>query len=161
MSFPKLQFIITTHSPHLIASAKANELLIIPEHDGTLQLQPSEKTYSGWNTDQILEELMGVKSLTNKTYAELIEKSLDLIEKNNIEDFRKVNNRIEKSDSFKWHNCFISWNKTSQLKTEKTVIKINKSKVIPAVLVSKESVWTTELLAEIKKHGRFLSYQNQ
>lgn len=83
--FPNLQFIITTHSPHLIATAKQNELLIIPEHNGELKLQPSLKTYSGWNTDQILEDLMGVRSLTNKTYSELIEKSLDFVEKNDIE----------------------------------------------------------------------------
>jgi len=84
--FPNLQFIITTHSPHIIASAKPNELLIIPEHDGTLELKPSEKTYSGWNTDQILEELMGVKSLANKDYSQLIDKALDLVEENKPEE---------------------------------------------------------------------------
>lgn len=94
--FPNLQFIITTHSPHLIASAKQNELLIIPEHNGILELHPTTKTYSGWNTDQILEELMGVKSLTNKTYAELINKSLDLLEKNDIEALQESINELKK-----------------------------------------------------------------
>ncbi|WP_282115938.1 AAA family ATPase [Cellulophaga baltica] len=94
--FPKLQFIITTHSPHLIASAKAKELLIIPQHNGDLILKPSNKTYSGWNTDQILEELMGVKSLTNKTYTELISQSLNLIESKNISELQKSINKLKK-----------------------------------------------------------------
>jgi len=94
--FPHLQFIITTHSPHLIASAKAKELLIIPDHNGELTLHPTNKTYSGWNTDQILEELMGVKSLTNKSYSELIEKSLSLIEKKNISALQESINELKK-----------------------------------------------------------------
>lgn len=94
--FPNLQFIITTHSPHLIATAKPYELLIIPEHNGELKLKPTNKTYSGWNTDQILEELMGVKSLTNKTYSELIDKSLELIDKHDIESLQESINELKK-----------------------------------------------------------------
>ena len=94
--FPKLQFIITTHSPHLIASAKSNELLIIPNHQGVLSLSPSSKVYSGWNTDQILEEIMGVKSLTNKVYAELIRKAFDAISKNSESDLKKAINHLKK-----------------------------------------------------------------
>lgn len=94
--FPKLQFIITTHSPHLIATAKKRELLIIPEHEGVLELTPTNKTYSGWNTDQILEELMGVKSLTNKSYSELIEKSLDFIEKRDKDNLQKTITQLKK-----------------------------------------------------------------
>lgn len=93
--FPKLQFIITTHSPHLIASAKSKELLIIPEHKGSLDLYPSSKTYSGWNTDQILEEIMGVKSLTNKLYAELIKECLNLIDTKDIKQLDKAIKKLK------------------------------------------------------------------
>lgn len=94
--FPKLQFIITTHSPHLIASAQSKELLIIPENNGSLELKPSKKTYSGWNTDQILEELMGVKSLTNKKYAELIQNCLDLLDSKKISELETAINQLKK-----------------------------------------------------------------
>ncbi len=40
----------------------------------------ASQTYSGWNTDQILEELMGVKSLENKLYAKLISEALGCFE---------------------------------------------------------------------------------
>lgn len=94
--FPKLQFIITTHSPHLIASAESKELILIPENQQVISIKPTDKTYSGWNTDQILEELMGVKSLTNKTYSELIDKALNFVEKNDIDSLKKSINDLKK-----------------------------------------------------------------
>lgn len=87
--FPKLQFIITTHSPHLLASAEKGELIIIPEHHGVLDLKPTHKCFSGWNTDQILEDVMGVTSLENKTYAKLITEAFEAIESKNVPQIEK------------------------------------------------------------------------
>lgn len=87
--FPNLQFIISTHSPHIVSSAKIGELLILPEHTGTLNLEPSTRTFSGWNTDQILEEIMGVKSLENKEYNSLINSALVDVENKNIESLQE------------------------------------------------------------------------
>ena len=52
--FPKLQFIITTHSPHLIATAESGELIFLPQLNRVLSVAPPPQIYSGWNTDQIL-----------------------------------------------------------------------------------------------------------
>lgn len=70
--FPMLQFIITTHSPHLISAAHPGELIIIPRHEGYLNLEPTNQSFMGWNTDQILEEVMGVRSLDNKLHSALV-----------------------------------------------------------------------------------------
>ena len=64
--FPKLQFVFTTHSPHLIASAKAGEIIKLPSGEDTIEIQASDKSYSGWSTDEILEDVMEVKNLENK-----------------------------------------------------------------------------------------------
>ena len=82
--FPNLQFIITTHSPHLIATAKPGELIILPELSRVISVKPTCKAYSGWNTDQILEEIMGVKSLENKRYNKLIALALQSVREKNI-----------------------------------------------------------------------------
>ncbi|MEO4174805.1 AAA family ATPase [Acinetobacter pittii] len=76
--FPKLQFIVTTHSPHMLSSAKEGEVIIMSRLNGKTEYEfaPTNKRYSGWNTDQILEDVMGVKSLKNKEYEQLIEDSL-------------------------------------------------------------------------------------
>ncbi len=88
--FPELQFIVTTHSPHLLSSAKENEIIVMErnhdqnEHD----LRPSDKRYSGWSTDQILSEVMGVVSLENKDYEKLISSAFDKMEEGNIQGLR-------------------------------------------------------------------------
>lgn len=94
--FPKLQFIVTTHSPHLISSAKEDEIIVIPEGEDVINLKPNEHKFSGWNTDQILSELMGVKSLHNKEYFNIIQKGMDYIEKCNIEGLSNVIEELEK-----------------------------------------------------------------
>ena len=84
--FPKLQFIVTTHSPHLLASAKQNEVIIMPKNSTNeiYNLSPSHRTYNGWNTDQILSEIMDVRSLENKDYERLITKAFEWIEQRSI-----------------------------------------------------------------------------
>lgn len=81
--FPKLQFIITTHSPHLIATAESGELIVLPKLRQTICVEPITKTFSGWNTDQILEEVMWVKNLENKTYAIMLDKAMSYVQAKN------------------------------------------------------------------------------
>lgn len=80
--FPNIQFIVTTHSPHLLASAKEGEVIIMNRETGKTEyhFEPSNKRYSGWNTDQILEDVMGVKSLKNKDYERLIDEAFNAYE---------------------------------------------------------------------------------
>lgn len=95
--FPNLQFIITTHSPHIIASAKPGEIIVLPDNCGVIDVEPSPRAYSGWSTDQILQEIMQVQSLDNKIYERLVNEALEAVEAKNkarlsesIEDLIKV-----------------------------------------------------------------------
>lgn len=94
--FPKLQFIITTHSPHLIATAEPGELIILPELSRTLCVEPTSRSYAGWNTDQILEEVMGVKTLENKMYATLLNEAMSCVEAHDIPTLRQAIEKIQK-----------------------------------------------------------------
>lgn len=87
--FPNLQFIFTTHSPHIIASAEPGELIILPELSRNLKVAPTLKSYSGWNTDEILEEIMGVRNLENKKYAILIKEAMYHVEQKDINKLRE------------------------------------------------------------------------
>lgn len=88
--FPNLQFIVTTHSPHLIRTANPGEIIILPELSRKVHARPTEKSYSGWKTDQILEELMGVSSFQNTEYNELIRLALNAIEDQNITRLEEI-----------------------------------------------------------------------
>lgn len=93
--FPKLQFIVTTHSPHLLASAKKNEVLIMPAGTIDRSVSPSGKVYSGWTTDQILSEVMEVKSLDNKEHHVLVSAALVQAENKSISGLEKAIKKLE------------------------------------------------------------------
>jgi AAA15 family ATPase/GTPase len=95
--FPNLQFIVTTHSPHLLSSAKENEVIVMQKNEANnYTLQPSEMRFSGWNTDQILSEIMGVKSLENKDYEKLIAIALLKIEEKSTQGLRDAISNLAK-----------------------------------------------------------------
>ena len=93
--FPNLQFIVTTHSPHLIATANKNEIIILDGFSREVKAKPVNKSYSGWTTDQILEDVMGVKNLVNKQYNQLLQKCLDAIDRNDLEGFKSSIRKLE------------------------------------------------------------------
>lgn len=94
--FPNLQFIVTTHSPHLLASAEPGEVIAMPKRHGkeVYDLHPSSNTYSGWSTDQILYEIMGVRSLENKQYEQLTSKAFEAIETGTLQESENAINKL-------------------------------------------------------------------
>jgi len=86
--FPNLQFIITTHSPHLLSTANENEIIRLTKYSGKEErdVSASKKKYSGWTTDQILEEVMGVTSLENTEHQMKINNALNLVETGSPEE---------------------------------------------------------------------------
>ncbi len=82
--FPKLQFIVTTHSPHVIASAEAGEILNIPPHNGTLHLEPNPNSYRGWQLDYILEDVMKMIPPQEIEIGKTLEKINKAIDKNDL-----------------------------------------------------------------------------
>lgn len=59
-TFPKCQFIISTHSPFIIQSLNAGELFDISE----MQYANEKGNYNGWSIDTIQEQIMGVEKKT-------------------------------------------------------------------------------------------------
>ncbi|WP_082616564.1 AAA family ATPase [Massilia sp. Root418] len=84
--FPNLQFIVTTHSPHLLSTANPGEVIRMPSsrylHECKV-LRPDVRSFAGWSTDQILSEIMDVKSLDNKLHERLIANALEQVEQSN------------------------------------------------------------------------------
>lgn len=94
--FPKLQFIVTTHSPHIIASAKENEIIILPEFSREIDVKPSPRSYQGWKVDNILQDIMGVSDLESNFYNLLYNKALDNIDSNNKEELKETIQELKK-----------------------------------------------------------------
>jgi len=59
--FPNCQFIVTTHSPHIITHVKTESLFMLEQTEsGIIARQPAESY--GKNVDRILEDLMGLET---------------------------------------------------------------------------------------------------
>ncbi len=100
--FPKLQFIFTTHSPHVIASAQKNEVIKIPDHNGTLKIKPSKNNFNSWEIENILDDLMDVQVNNLSEIDKLIE-NLDIaFDKKNLllyeEKLIELKNNIHPND---------------------------------------------------------------
>jgi AAA domain, putative AbiEii toxin, Type IV TA system len=62
-AFPKLQFILTTHSPIVAASVEAANLFILePGRNGTARLTRPDAEVYGLNAQQVLHEVFGMDS---------------------------------------------------------------------------------------------------
>lgn len=101
--FPNIQFILTTHSPYVIANAEQNEIINIPNHNGTIDLSPLNKSYQGWTLSNITSDLMGVIHNEPNNIEELIielDKALDKKDKNGFDDnILKLKELLHPNDS--------------------------------------------------------------
>lgn len=65
-TFPKIQFIATTHSPIIIASCEENELIYLYEKDGEIKNIQAKNPY-GWLIEDVLTDIMGADKRSPET----------------------------------------------------------------------------------------------
>ena len=88
-TFPRMQFIATTHSPQLIGEALPHEIRIL--EDGDVSIPPRS---FGVDSSRILEEVMHA-SPRNKDTKELLTRLADLIDHENLADAKGVLREVE------------------------------------------------------------------
>ncbi len=88
-TFPKIQFVITTHSPLIIGSADVNELIMLPENLSEGSFKPEEKSYKGWQLQFILEQIMDSESNYDVNIAPILNNLSENFEKNDLENYQK------------------------------------------------------------------------
>ena len=72
-TFPNVQFIVTTHSPHVIQTAEPNEIIALQLDDSynvTIRgdIETGEYGFKGWTVEEILYDVMGMKTLRTELY---------------------------------------------------------------------------------------------
>lgn len=73
--FPNIQFIATTHSPHVLQNAKPNEIIALAFNNGKVyrrEMQGSTYGYQGWTVEEILKDIMGMADTRTDLYKGLI-----------------------------------------------------------------------------------------
>jgi predicted ATP-binding protein involved in virulence len=80
--FPKVQFIVTTHSPHIIQNANPDEIIALKRDENGMvirkEIPNNEFGFQGWTIEEVLLDIMGMEDTRTEIY------------KNSIEDFQNA-----------------------------------------------------------------------
>lgn len=75
--FPKIQFIVTTHSPHIIQSADPDQIIALENLDGKAALRNLPKSsygFKGWTLDEVLTDVMGMSDTRTEVFGEMMDR---------------------------------------------------------------------------------------
>lgn len=94
-TFPNIQFIVTTHSPQILGEADQDyKIFTLKKEDGQVSVHSYQSLY-GWDSNVILEELMGTGALSQKV-KDLTAKMFEAVEKRDYELAEELAGRIDK-----------------------------------------------------------------
>ena len=94
-TFPSVQFILTTHSPHVIQTAEPSQVmpLQLDEHNNVIlckELQTNKYGFKGWTIEEILYDVMGMHTMRSEMYHELIKNFGKAIDDENEEEAKSI-----------------------------------------------------------------------
>lgn len=90
--FPEIQFIITTHSPHVVQTAEADQVIALSGQDGYLEkrtLDIAPNGFKGWTIEEILMDVMGIKDTRTEWFRN---KQQEFNEALDLDNVLKANN---------------------------------------------------------------------
>jgi len=99
-TFPCAQFILTTHSPHVIQTAEPNQVMALQLDENNnvslrTDLQTSKYGFKGWTVEEILYDVMGMHTMRSEMYHNLIEKFGKAIDNENEEEAKSIYAELE------------------------------------------------------------------
>jgi len=98
-TFPKVQFIATTHSPHIIQNANTNEIIALERIDKEPKqrdLTNNEFGFQGWTIEEVLIDVMGMEDTRTNILHSTIENFEIAIEKENFVEAQKYYDILNK-----------------------------------------------------------------
>jgi len=88
-AFPSAQIILTTHSPHVIQSAQAEDIIALEKQsDSTTRrsLPASDFGFQGWTVEEVLKDVMGMPDTRTPAYHEAMKAFENAIDQENYEE---------------------------------------------------------------------------
>lgn len=98
--FPKAQFIVSTHSPHIIQAAEPNEIMALHLNDNNNvelrnDIYTSQYGFKGWTIEEILYDVMGMKTLRTEIYKRLIDNFGDAVDEGDNDRAQSLYNELD------------------------------------------------------------------
>lgn len=99
--FPLVQFFVSTHSPHILQNAQANQIIALSQNENVItQRDLTEFIYGfqGWTVEEILTDVMGMSDTRTDLYKQILFNFNLAIDAEDIElakqNFLKLNNLL-------------------------------------------------------------------
>lgn len=92
--FTNCQFLITTHSPHVITHVKPASLFLLSMTEKGLKMERASASY-GRTAERILADLMGVENTRPAEVVEKLREMYRLIDRGDLDDAKKAIARLE------------------------------------------------------------------
>lgn len=93
-TFPAAQFIVTTHSPHVVQNAKPYQIIaLIPDSNGTVRVKELPENglgYSAWTVEEVLLDVMGMESTLSRKLQELLDNFERLVDEENFDKAKEI-----------------------------------------------------------------------
>lgn len=96
--FPKAQFFASTHSPHVIQTAKPNQIIALGFDNNNVvqrELPNTEFGFQGWTIEEVLTDVMGMNNLRTEIFKKLISQFDKSIEEENTQSAEKIFNQLD------------------------------------------------------------------
>lgn len=97
-TFPNIQFIITTHSPQILGESGDTFNLLYMFKEGKKISLKMYKSFLGWDTNVILEEVLNTSSV-NKEIKEMINKMYSYIEEKKFDEAEELADILDKKSN--------------------------------------------------------------
>ncbi|EOT1544635.1 AAA family ATPase [Citrobacter freundii] len=93
-TFPSAQFIVTTHSPHVVQNAKSDQIIALVASDngtvGIKELPANGLGYSAWTVEEVLLDVMGMESTLSRKLQTLLDDFERSIDEDNFNKAKEI-----------------------------------------------------------------------
>lgn len=98
-TFPCAQFIVTTHSPHVIQTAEPNQVIALQlQDDNNISIRTDLKTskygFKGWTIEEILYDVMGMNNTNTDFFQNLWIRFTKAVESEDTIEAHKIGNQL-------------------------------------------------------------------
>jgi len=96
--FPNVQFITTTHSPHVIQAAEPEQILAIEYTEKGKRIRPLPNTkygFKGWTIEEVLRDVMGMKDIRTNVFEGILKSFNEAIDDENYHNANEIFNEID------------------------------------------------------------------
>lgn len=92
--YPKLQFIVTTHSPNVVMSSNAGEVLLLNNENGYVNIKPDSRAFGVWQFNDILTDIMQSPNLDRIDIIPVLNEINRAYDEKNVEKFEAILNDL-------------------------------------------------------------------